>query len=77
MVVYSPKISGSGENEKDSFHRLLKKACQLQERHRNLIVLGNFKAKISLTLKKCCCDGTNVIPDDIAMTMVPASKHLV
>ena len=25
VVVYSPKISGSGENEKDSFHRLLKK----------------------------------------------------
>ena len=77
VVVYSPRISGSGENENDSFHRLLKKACQLQEKHRNLIVLGNFNAKISLAFKKCCCVGANVIPDDIAITVVPASKHLV
>ena len=62
--VYSLIESDSSENKKDSFSRLLNKAYQKQEKHEKQLAVTNFNAKSSLTFKKSCYDGTNVIPDD-------------
>ena len=51
--VYSP-TDVSSDNMKDSFYKLLQKACKKSEKHEKLIILGDLNAKTSLALKNCC-----------------------
>ena len=62
--VYSPTETESSKGKKDSFYRLLKTACMKSEKHEKLIVAGDFNAKTSLALLKCCYDGTNTVFDN-------------
>ena len=62
--VYAPTETESSKSKKDSFYRLLKTACRKSEKHEKLIVAGDFNAKTSLALKKCCYDGTSTILDN-------------
>ena len=62
--VYSPAKSNNSENKRGSLYMLINKACQKQEKHEKLIVIGDFNTKTSLAFKKCCYDRTNVVPDD-------------
>ena len=62
--VYSPTETESSEAKKESFYRLLQKACIKKEKHEKLIIVGDFNAKTALALKKCCYDGSNVTLDD-------------
>ena len=62
--VFSPTESDESENKKESFYRLLNKACIKSEKHQKLIIAGEFNAKTSLAFQSGCYDGTTVIPDE-------------
>ena len=62
--AYSPTETGGSTNVKDCFYRTVNKACARKEKNQKLLVIGDFNAKTSLALKKCCFDGSNIIPDE-------------
>lgn len=62
--VYAPTESDCSENKKDTFYKLLTKACRKKEKHEKLIIAGDFNAKTSLAYEKCYYGGTCVLPDD-------------
>ena len=62
--AYASTETGGSKNEKDTFFRNLCKACNVKEKHRKLLVLGDLNATTSLAYRKSCFDGVKVIPDD-------------
>ena len=51
--VYSPTETDSSKSKRDLIYRLLDKVCQKQEKHEQIIVIGDFNAKASLTFESC------------------------
>ena len=62
--AYAPTETGGSKSEKDTFYRNLSKACNIKERNRKLLVLGDLNATTSLAYRKSCFDGVKVLPDD-------------
>ena len=62
--IYSPTETDCSDSKKDDFYRLLKKACQQNDKCQKLIVAGDFNAKTDLALKKCCYDGKIIVQDE-------------
>ena len=63
VSVYSPTETEKNKTKKDSFYRLLLKACHKKEKHEKIIIAGDFNAKTSLAFQKCCYDGTILFSD--------------
>ena len=61
--VYSPTNCDGSENEKDAFYRMLKKACNKQNKHQKLVVVGDFNATTAVSLDRNYFDGQQIIND--------------
>ena len=63
--VYSPTNCDGSESQKDTFYRLLKKACVKQHKHQKILVCGDFNATTGVSLRQSFYDGKQVIEDPI------------
>ena len=62
--AYSPTEEGN-DNKKDTFYRLLEKACKTDDKHRKLIIAGDFNATTSISMKQCSYDWTKIVEDQL------------
>ena len=62
--AYSPTENGN-DTQKDAFYRLLEKACKTEDKHRKLIIAGDFNATTSISLKKCSYDWSKIVEDEL------------
>ena len=61
--AYAPTETGGSESSKGTFYSILQKACQKNEKHQKLIVVGDFNAKTMVALTKCNYDSTTLLLD--------------
>ena len=59
--AYAPTNCDGSDNQKDTFYRLLKKACTKQHKHQKLLVAGDFNATTSISMKQCYFDGKKIV----------------